>query len=137
MAQVDVQLNRITNSGPTLKEIRVKVANHPPSARCQSVYVSATDDTSANGGLGSSATNQFAIDGVVGSAVAGVCTAGAAISIDDGSFDSDTQEADQIVSRAIVRLLALPRLDWPLFGSTAFACLCWALLSAGNLQHST
>ena len=82
---------------PTLTEFRVSAFNHQPSAQCGSVYVSATDDTVANGGS-ATPTNTFAIGGVVGNAAAGVCTQGAPITIDDSSFDSDTQDADALIT---------------------------------------
>ena len=98
MVQVDVQLRRSGKASPlvgpqghgqvpTLTELRLVAYDHDPSARCKSVYVSATDDGVVNGGVG----------GTYANAVAGVCTQGAPITIDNTSFDSDTQEADTLI----------------------------------------
>ena len=85
-----------------MTELRVSVLNHDPNAKCASASVSATDDTSANGGLGSAAANQFATGGVVGSTARGVCTSGAPISFYNGSFDPDVEEGDAISSTSVV-----------------------------------
>ena len=109
MVQVDVELTRAAKPvalgpqsyGPSavLTELRVAAYDHEPNAQCTSVYRSATDDTLANGGLGAGATNAFLGDGLVaGNAAAGVCTQGdRVLTIDDNSFDSDTQEADTLI----------------------------------------
>ena len=99
LLQIDVQLTRSTvkvapfvgpqghGSSPTLSEIRVLAYNHEPNADCASDYVNATDDTSTNGGTG----------GLYPNAVTGYCTQGPPITIDNGSFDSDTQETDKLI----------------------------------------
>lgn len=97
--QVDVQLSRTGKVSPlvgpqghgqvpTLTEIRVQAYDNYPSAKCRSVYVSATDDRISNGGIGGSYAN----------AAAGICTQGAPITIDNTSFDSDAQEADALIT---------------------------------------
>ena len=97
--QVDVQLTRTGKVSPlvgpqgygqipTLTEVRVLAYDNDPSAKCQSVYVSATDDSVLNGGVG----------GTYANTAAGVCTQGPAITIDNGSFDSDTQDIDALIT---------------------------------------
>lgn len=97
--QVDVQLTRTGKVGtligpqgygkiPTLTELRVQPYDSDPSARCKSSSISATDDSTLNGGAGGAYEN----------AVAGVCTGGASVSLDDASYDSDTQEADALIA---------------------------------------
>lgn len=73
---------------PTMTEVRVLAYNHEPDANCASHYVSATDDSTANGGGGGSYAN----------AAQGVCTQGASIDINNGSLESDTQEGDSLVT---------------------------------------
>jgi hypothetical protein len=143
MVQVDVQLVRGSKpvalgpqsfgTSPILSEVRVSAFDHAPNAKCTSVYRSATDDTLANGGLGAGATNSFLGNGIVaGNAVAGVCTQGdRVLTIDNSSFDSDTQEADTLIvtgtggtSTTIVRFSCLlpPLLvPVPLIASPVFA----------------
>ena len=125
--RVDVQLVRGAKpvalgpqsfgASPVLSEIRVSAFDDAPNAQCTSVYISATDDTSYVGGLGSAAANQFKGNGVdVGNFAAGVCTQGnRVLTIDNNSFDPDTQEADTLIvtgsgtTTTIVRLsLSLP-----------------------------
>lgn len=99
MVQVDVHMRRsgrmIPHTGPqgyglapTLTELRVQAYDNRPSTRCRSVFVSATDDKTSNGGGG----------GLYANAAAGVCTQGAPITIDDNSFDSDAQEGDALIT---------------------------------------
>lgn len=124
-AQVDVQLTRASKpvangpqsygAPPVVSEIRVLAFDHSPNAQCTSIHRSATDDSSANGGLGATATNAFMGDGsTFGNAVAGYCTQGnRVLTIDDASFDSDSQEHDSLIATgsgtttaSIVRSLA-------------------------------
>lgn len=101
MVQVDVQLTRGgkeapfigpqgVGKAPTLTALRVIAYNHDPSAQCKSMYVSATDDSITAGGIGGTYEN----------ADPGMCTAGAPISIDNNSFDSDTQEDDTLLTNS-------------------------------------
>ena len=110
--QVDVQLNRTPKVSPlmgpqghglvpTLTEIRVLPYDHDPSASCTSVYVSATDDSVANGGVGGTYPN----------ALAGMCTQGPPITIDNGSFDSDTQDADALITTGVTTGTIIVRLS--------------------------
>lgn len=99
-SQVDVQLTRSSSKVaplvgpqghgvvPTMTEVRVLAVNHEPDANCASVYVSATDDATNNGGVGGANAN----------AASGVCTQGPPIDINNASFDSDTQEGDALIT---------------------------------------
>ena len=87
MAQVDVQLRRAAKpvskgpqsygGSPTLTEIRVLAFDAAPVAKCASAYISATAGTGT-----------------------GICTPGSStiVTIDDSSFDSDTQEGDALIT---------------------------------------
>jgi hypothetical protein len=157
MVQVDVQLVRGSKpvalgpqsfgTSPILSEVRVSAFDHAPNAKCTSVYRSATDDTLANGGLGAGATNSFLGNGIVaGNAVAGVCTQGdRVLTIDNSSFDSDTQEADTLIvtgtggtSTTIVRfsclLSPLPLIASPVIAK-ASALLASSVMTTSHLIY--
>ena len=100
---------------PTLTEVRVAAYDQYPDAQCKSSSISATDDSTANGGIGGRYANTQA----------GFCTAGAPLTIDNASFDPDTEESDT----PIVNLTTIVRISYQilLHARAAPPCMHWPM----------